>query len=225
MEAVEHLCKNCNSPVAGDAAFCPNCGAAQVYFSERQILPTRIAVTAGSGPTMPLDQAEHVVRRAVDASNWRAKYRSALVAGGLAAVLSMIPIGPAFVFALPLAGFVSVLLYWRHSTSGEPTPGAGFRMGASAGLAGFIILAMLAAVQTTAFHGENELRASLIQAVKQSQERYADPQARQTLEYFMTPDGLIYLMIFGSLFMCVLFVLFAGIGGAMSAVLLARRKE
>jgi len=137
----------------------------------------------------------------------------------------MLPIGPAFVLALPFAGFLSVLIYSRYNRGAEPTLGIGFRIGAAAGLAGFIILTVLTAIETLAFHGENELRSALVQAVKQSQERYADPQARQALEFFMTPDGLIYLMIVGSLFMCLLFVIFSGIGGAISASLLRRRQE
>jgi hypothetical protein len=146
-----------------------------------------------------------------------------VTAGVFAAVLSSIPVGGSFIFALPLAGFLCVLLYRRHSAMGEPTVSLGFRLGAGAGLAGFIILILLATIGTLGFHTQNELRDAMMQAVRQAQSRYADPQARQTLEYFVTPGGMTFLMIFGSAFMCVLFVILSGIGGAISAALLRRK--
>ena len=58
---------------------------------------------------------------------------------------------------------------------------------------------------------------------RRSERTAADPQARQSLEYFLTPGGMAFLMIFGSAFMCVLFVILSGIGGAISAALLRRK--
>ena len=101
--------------------------------------------------------------------------------------------------------------------------GVGFRLGAGAGLAGFILLILLGTIETLGFHAQIELRDAMIQAVRQAQSRYADPQARQSLEYFLTPGGMAFLMIFGSAFMCVLFVILSGIGGAISAAFLRRK--
>jgi len=144
-------------------------------------------------------------------------------AGAVAAVLSAVPISGSFIFALPLAGFLCVLLYRRYHTAGEPTPGLGFRLGAGAGLAGFIILMTLMAISVVGFHGQDQSREAMLQVVRQAQARYTDPQMRQSLEYFLTPQGLAFLMVFASALMCVLFALLAGIGGAVSAALLRRK--
>ena len=102
--------------------------------------------------------------------------------------------------------------------------GVGFRLGAGAGLAGFAMLILLGTIDTfLGFHAQNELRDAMIQVVRQAQSRYADPQARQSLEYFLTPGGMAFLMIFGFAFMCVLFVILSGIGGAISAAFLRRK--
>jgi hypothetical protein len=173
----------------------------------------------------PLAQVEssYSIQEAPTASNGRAAFRAAMNAGVVAAVLSAVPIGGSFVFALPLAGFLCVLLYRRYTKTGDPTPGMGFRLGTWAGLVGFVLLILLGTIETLGFHTQNELRDAMIQAVRQAQSRYADPQARQTLEYFLTPGGMAFLMIFGSAFMCVLFVTLSGIGGAISAALLRRK--
>jgi len=99
----------------------------------------------------------------------------------------------------------------------------GFRLGSLTGFFGFLIFVVLTAVETVAFHAQNELRDAMMQAIRQAQARSADPQARQMLDYFMTPQGLAIMMIFGFIFMCILFVVLSGLGGALSAALLRRK--
>ncbi|PYV59360.1 MAG: hypothetical protein DMG98_05745 [Acidobacteria bacterium] len=192
-------------------------------FSRSESSTFPVAVTAGGAPPVARIEASYSVQRPADVSSRRAAFRAAVTAGVFAAVLSSVPIGGSFVFALPLAGFLCVLLYRRHSATGEPTVGVGFRLGAGAGLAGFAMLILLGTIETLGFHTQNELRDVMIQAVRQAQSRYADPQARQSLEYFLTPGGMAFLMIFGFAFMCVLFVILSGIGGAISAAFLRRK--
>lgn len=153
-----------------------------------------------------------------------AAIRSALHAGVIAAVLSLLPVRSAFVFALPFAGFLAVLFYRRRSLVEEPAPSQGFRVGSLAGFFGFVIFLLLTAVQVFAFRAQNEFRDTMIQAIRQAQARSPDPQARQMLEYFMTPQGLVFMMAFGFLLMCIIFALLGGIGGAVSASLLRRKR-
>jgi hypothetical protein len=63
----------------------------------------------------------------------------------------------------------------------------------------------------------------VIQVIQQAQARNPDPQARQAFEYFMTSQGMALMMVFGFVFMGVLFVLLSGLGGAISASLLRRK--
>ena len=115
------------------------------------------------------------------------------------------------------------MLYRRRNWLVEPPPSAGFRLGALSGLLGYGIFLILAAVQLAVSHGQNELRDAMIDAVHRQQERNADPQARQMLEYFLTPHGLMLMMVLGLVLMGVLFVVLSGAGGAISAALLRRK--
>jgi hypothetical protein len=63
----------------------------------------------------------------------------------------------------------------------------------------------------------------VIQVIQQAKARNPDPQARQVFEYFMTPQGMAFMMVVGFAFMGVLFVLLSGVGGAISASLLRRK--
>jgi hypothetical protein len=124
----------------------------------------------------------------------------------------------------PLGGFLAVVLYRRRSLSRDPLPGSGFRLGALSGMFGFLFFGLLLVLQVVGTHGENEIKAGMVDAVRRQQARNPDPQTRQMLDYFLTPHGLMIMMIGGLIFVAIAFVLLSGAGGAISAVLL-RRKE
>ena len=134
----------------------------------------------------------------------------------------MLPLG--FILGSPLGGFLSVLLYRRRSWSADPSRSAGFRLGALSGLFGFVVFAVLASMQVVLLHKGNEVREAMIEAVRRQQARNPDPQARQMLDYLLTPHGFMIMMIIGLVVIGLLFVLLSGIGGSISATLL-RRKE
>jgi len=147
--------------------------------------------------------------------------RASLIAGAIAALLSLLPLGIAF--GAPVGGFLSVLLYRRRSWTGDPQPGAGFRLGALSGIFGYAIFLVLAAAQIALSHAQNEVRDSMIETIHRQQARNPDPQARQMLDYFLTPHGLLVMMIAGLVLMAIVFVLVSGMGGAISAALLRRK--
>jgi MFS family permease len=140
--------------------------------------------------------------------------RSALNAGAIAAVLSLLPLG--FIVAMPLAGFLGVRLYSRRSSTPELSTGAGFKLGALCGVCGFVIFTVLAAVLTLASHAQNEVRGKMIEMVRHAQASYPDARARQ-FDYFATPHGLIVWLVMSGVVICVAFVLLSGVAGAVSA--------
>lgn len=133
----------------------------------------------------------------------------------MGALLSILPFG--FLLAFPLAGFLSVLFYRRRTWGVELSPSAGFRLGLLTGMLGFALFIMLAALDTVVSHAGGEIRQTMVDAVHRQQARTPDPQARQILDYFLTPNGLAVMIIVGLIFMGIVFVLLAGLGGAASA--------
>jgi RNA polymerase subunit RPABC4/transcription elongation factor Spt4 len=218
---VEHACPRCNASVDDNIPFCPTCEASQIRATAKEYSHTPISVTseASSVPLFAVEAGPHVDHARADG---HAELRSALYAGVVGALISMIqPL--ASLVAVPFAGFLSVLLYRRRSSGAEPSPRAGFRLGALSGLFGFGLLMVLTAAGTLARHTEGDTHAAVIQIIQQAQARNPDPQARQAFEYFMTPQGMAFMMILGFVIMCSMFVLLSGIGGAISASLLRRK--
>jgi hypothetical protein len=149
--------------------------------------------------------------------------RAAIYAGLVAAVLASIPLRPAFLFALPIGGVIAVILYRRSAIGLEPSTRFGFKLGALTGLFAFVILLVLLAIGTLAPSGQNELRQTMLQTLKQVQERAADPQSRQMVDYLMTSQGMATIMIASFILLAIFFVLLSGIGGAAAASFFRRK--
>jgi len=182
--------------------------------------PESVPSSSYSPGYVPRGEADPVTRHAAGLDR-QAAVRCALNAGAIAAVLCLLPWG--FIVAMPMAGYFGVRLYRRRSLAQEPSPGAGFKLGALSGLFGFIIFTALTAVNTVAFRAQNEFRGAMVEAVRRAQARNPDPQARQMLEYFISPHGLVVMLVMGGMLICAAFVLLSGVGGAISAALLKKK--
>lgn len=213
----------------------------QISFSGREVSPdavvTRAGVSAGdifsssASPSSVASSSYSPSGYAQDDANTsftpraggldrQAAVRSALNAGAIAAVLCLLPLG--FIVAMPMAGYFGVRLYRRRSLRHEPSPGAGFRLGALCGAFGSAIFVSLAVVLTLATHAQNEFRDKMIEIVRHAQAGYPDVQAQQ-FDYFVSPHGLMVMVVASGVFFCVTFVLVSGLGGALSAALLRRK--
>lgn len=220
MDVVEHPCPRCSSSVDDNSPFCPTCEAAQVLAAPKEYSRSPVTVTVEGTPAF-LNAG--TFSKTTGNTNAKAELRAAFYAAIIAAVLSLIQPRGAFILTLPLGGFLSVLLYRRLSIGSEPSLRTGFRLGAISGLFVFGLLVMVIAAGTLALHSEADTHAQVIQVIQQAQARNPDPQAKQAFEYFMTPQGMALMMVIGFVFMVMLFVLLAGIGGTISASLLRRK--
>ncbi len=219
---MEHLCSQCAATVEDASPFCPSCGASQVRFSVSQ--ESRGAVAVSNPTSVNQAVAAHITFPQPQVNeDSRATIRAAIYAGLIGAVLSSIPAGPNFILALPLAGFLSVLFYRRWTHGPEPRAAAGFRLGALAGLFGFLAFLVFTAIGTWTFHAEGEIRQAMLEAVRQQQSRATDPQVQHMFDYFVTPQGMMIMMGVGFLMMGIAFVLLSGVGAALGASLLRRK--
>jgi hypothetical protein len=218
---VEHPCHRCNAAVKDGSPFCQSCGAPQIRVLIPEAQPEAVAAASDA----PIDRvgSRVFVSQQRNQINWHVAVRSAATGGATAAAFSFLPLGRAFVLVLPLAGFLCVALYRRRSLQ-EPSRGVGFQLGALSGLIGSAIFFVLTALQALVFHAQDQLRDAMVQAIRQAQARSTDPQAKQMLDYFMTPQGLMVMMIFGFIFTVIVFVLLSGLGGAVSAAIFRRKR-
>ncbi len=194
-------------------------------FSRTETVDESVSVSlpAGTFPTPETAQPDAHIEtdRRVSNRERSIALRSALKGGAIAAALCLFPMG--FILAMPLAGFLAVLFYGRQSWRAEPSRRSGFKLGVLAGIFGFVISVVLAAILVVATGDQDEFRRQSLEALQRAHAGYSDPQQLRVLEYFMTPQGLIVGLIAGVVVMGVIFVVLSGVGGAVSASILRRK--
>jgi ABC-type transport system involved in multi-copper enzyme maturation permease subunit len=153
---------------------------------------------------------------------WSQALPSAAIAGFVAAIIMMIPLG-AFGLGMLAAGALAAVLYQRRNPTSILTPGMGAKLGAVSGALGFGIFAILTSASMLILHSGGQMRTALLDAVQQSVARNSDPQAQEVLEFLKTPPGLAWMMVFVLIVMFVAFLVFSSVGGALGAALLRRK--
>jgi len=147
--------------------------------------------------------------------------RAAIYAGAIATLLSTLPLG--FIIGLPLAGVLAVRFYRGRGSVAQVAPTLGFRLGALSGLFAFGMLLLVRTITTAVFGGGGELRQAMVERIHQAQAANPEPQAQQMFQYFLTSQGMAVMMLLGLFFMCIVFVVLAGLGGLISAAVQQRK--
>jgi hypothetical protein len=170
---------------------------------------------------MPTGEPASLPLRSVYAGSQASFLRAAVYAGAVGSLLSTLPLG--FVIGLPLAGVLAVRFYTRSLPGRDLPPAFRFRLSALSGLFAFATLVVVRTITIGIFGGGGELRQAMLDAIHHAQAVNSDPQAQQMLQYFLTPQGMMVMAVLGLLFMCVVFVLLAGMGGLVSTSVLPRK--
>jgi hypothetical protein len=155
---------------------------------------------------------------------WSQALPSAALAGLIAAVLMLVPLG-ALGPAMISAGVLAVWFYRRRNPGGTLSAGMGARLGVVSGVIGFGISAVFTAIEMLVFHNGGELRAFLLEQIEQSALRTSDPQAQHVFSYFKSPPGLALVMALGLVMMFFIFLIFSSLGGTLAAAFLRRRER
>jgi len=155
--------------------------------------------------------------------DWSRALPATALAGLIAAVLMMTPLRT-FGLGMLIGGSLSVVFYRRRDPVAHITAGMGSRLGMVSGVLGGCIFTVLLSAGTIMLHAWDRIREKVIELVEQAAARNPDPQAQQAMEFFKTPPGIALLVASALVATLVAFVIFSGLGGALSAAL-TRRKE
>jgi hypothetical protein len=161
---------------------------------------------------------------------WELAWKGALLAGAVAAVLTAVPIVALGCCLWMLgAGALSVMLYQKRVPGATVTPGMGMKLGALAGVFGFVINAMVTITSFLMFRGNADFRRAMQEEMEKSLSRNPDPKVQQMMQQVMgfmsSPQGIATLMVATLLVLAVMFLLFTAAGGALGASMFARRRE
>jgi len=238
---VEHPCYRCQTEIPESVAFCPHCGAPQI-----RVIPPEgeSGTTQPSVPEVPpnvLPPPPSIAQPGTwtagapyppqpGAIRWELAWKGALLCGIGAALLTAIPIVSTGCCLWTLgAGALSVSFYRRQLPDMVVTPGMGMKVGALAGLFGFVVSALVTTVSFVALRSSGDFRRAMEQQIRRQMSANPDPKVQQMIQNMMdwmsTPQGAATLIVLILLVMGVVFVLFSAAGGALGASLFGRRRE
>ena len=154
--------------------------------------------------------------------------RAALWAGVIAGLGSLVPFPPFIFLCMIAAGGMSVAFYSRYEPNSEVRASTGFKIGALAGLFGFLMNACLSSFsmfsQATRSALRSEMSSRIQEAIANSSNADTANMMRKFGDQLNTTGGLVTLFLLALAFLGVLFVLFSGVGGAVGASLFGRRR-
>jgi hypothetical protein len=154
--------------------------------------------------------------------DWAQAWLSAGISVLASIFLMLLGMHPAFGM-LP-AGFLSVILYHRKRPLSHLTAWKGARVGVLTGGLGFGVLALMLILVTVLGSGK-DIHDAFVKYFQQYAAQSADPRLQPLLDQMKTPDGYVAVLVAGLVGTLVIFLLFAGIGGAIAAYLLHRRER
>lgn len=163
------------------------------------------------------------------AVNWHSGRRAALFAGLLAGMGTFIPVMPFILLCMLAAGGLSIAFYTRREPAAHLPASSGMKLGALAGVFGFLLNACLSSLALFSAQSRAALRTELMGRLKETLESASDQAARDALQrlgdMLATPGGLALFFILAISVFGVLFVALAGLGGAVGASLFGRQSS
>lgn len=190
-------------------AFCPQCNAPQI----------RVMVEGGE---LPITR-ESGARILSDATRleWPHALPAAAVAGAISAVFMLVSFA-GLSLGMIFGGMLCVILYRRRVHRNVFTSGMGARLGALTGALGFALFSIFTAVQVLVFHAGDQIRANLLESIKEAAAKTTDPQMQPVFEYLRTSAGMQLAMATGFAVMLLMFLVLSSVGGILGAALSRR---
>lgn len=242
---MEKPCYKCGAAVEEGVPFCPNCNAPQIRIAavgaNEPATPPLMPGTPGEvqPPAEPASfeqrggwQGQHQYGGQAGSPypatgthiQWSDALPGAMVAGALIALSWLVP--PISFLLWPVAaGALAVMLYLRRRADVAVTPAIGARVGAIAGLFGFLSFAILMAFDLVIMRGGGKLRQAMEQVIQQSAARNPSPEAQAMMQKLLSPEGVAVLVTVVLVIFLACFVGFGAAGGAIGAKLLTPRRR
>jgi hypothetical protein len=126
-------------------------------------------------------------------------------------------------------GTIAVYAYRRRVPGAVVGLGSGSLLGAVSGLFGFLVFCALATLEILLSHKGEELRRTLFESLDKVALNAADPQLQQQfqelIQHFKTPEGFALFLALTSLFLCLIFIFFSILGGAIGSSITRRSPQ
>lgn len=215
---MDHPCYKCGQLAEDGVPFCAHCGAPQI----RVILPEPVLSPAESSSSLATDPGLSVI---APGQPLPSQWSQALMSCALAALIAALAISLGIIAGIGMlsAGFLAVVFYRRRRPAAIVKAAFGMVLGAISGIFAFLFVVAFEVVSMFVLRNTAEVRAKLLEFLKQLSQRTTDPQVLAMIDSLKSPGGEASLIVFFLLCLLFGFVIFSSIGGALGGTLLGRR--
>ena len=156
----------------------------------REVPPA--AYSVGPGPGWTQSGAPYAPQGS--AIQWDLAWKGALLAGVGAAILTAIPfVSIGCCLWMLGAGVLSVAMYRKQVPGTLVTPGMGMKLGALAGVFGFMVNAVVTVLSFALFRSNSDFRRAMQEQMEKQMANNPDPKAQAIVQHFMdwmsSPQG------------------------------------
>ncbi len=152
----------------------------------------------------------------------------------------MCGIGAALLSAIPIvsmgcclwllgAGALSVLLYQRKVPGSLVTPGMGMRVGALAGVFGFVVNAIVTTASFVGLRSSGEFNRAMQEQMQKQMAGNSDPKVQEMMQRMLgwvsTPQGAATMIVLVLVVLAIVFIIFTAAGGALGVSMFGKRRE
>ena len=156
---------------------------------------------------------------------WPQAFYAALL-GGVFSALVMNFLGGLLGLGFIGGGVVAVYAYRRRVPGAVLSLGSGAKLGAVSGLLGFVVFGVLLSLEVLLTHTGGKFYQTVFESMNHTA-RNSDPQIQQQMQEMIqqlkTPEGFAVLMIFMCIIVCLIFVFFSVLGGAIGSSMTRRK--
>jgi hypothetical protein len=161
---------------------------------------------------------------------WDLAWKGALLAGVGAAILTAIPfVSIGCCLWMLGAGMLAVAMYRKQVPGTLITSGMGMKIGALAGMFGFMVNAVLTVMSFALFRSNNDFRRAMQEQMQRQMAANPDPKAQAIVQHFMdwmsSPQGAATFVVLILLGLGVVFIAITAAGGALGASMSDSRRE
>jgi hypothetical protein len=222
---MDHPCHKCGNSVEDGKSFCAHCGAPQIRVSLAEV-PAELAAADGTvSQSLAQDDTSSFpgIQNVAFSAPKSSALRPCALAAAIGVVLMFLGLN-AFVAALG-AGFLGVTLSQLRNPASSIRSTMGAKLGAFSGLLLFGFSTFLETFVVVALHKGPEIRSQMLDKLQQMAVRYPSPEVGPFLEFVKSAQGFAFMLVGSLLFGLAAFLVLGGIGGAVSAAFVRRRRQ
>ena len=127
------------------------------------------------------------------------------------------------------AGVLAVSMYRKRVPGILITPGMGMKIGALAGVFGFMVNAVVTVLSFALFRSNADFRRAMQEQMEKQMANNPDPKAQAIVQHFMdwmsSPQGAATFVVLILLVLGVVFIVITAAGGALGASMSGSRRE